>query len=93
MITLTPPKYQSIENKILSSNGNQMLLSGIRVELTDYKSKLDFVTNRFLKDYGHRLDVDSKRNAIYIQFIRSKSEEYAKATRMLRLLTYYETLL
>jgi hypothetical protein len=92
MITLNPPKYHTLENQILSSNGNREVLATVKEEILEYKSKLNFVINRFMKDYGEHLDVEAERNQAYLNFIAKKSEEYSKATRMERLIKYYETL-
>lgn len=87
---LTPPNYRYIETKIIAEQGkNRGFMDSAKQEVMEYKHKLDYIMSKFIDQFGAKLDVDAKRNEIYIKFTKVKSEEYAAATRILRLIDHY----
>ena len=92
-MTLEPPNFRELEVKLVASKGkDRSLIDKIYNEVNEYKHKLDYITTKFIDDYGNRIETETKRNAVYHKFIKVKSEQYAEATRMIRVLDYYSTL-
>jgi hypothetical protein len=62
-------------------------IENIKGMLFEHKRVLDYIMSRFLDQFGPRLDVP--RNDVYHQFVTSKNDEYAKITRLERVLHAY----
>lgn len=91
-MTLEAPAFRNFEVEIIASKGkDRAKISSAKYLAEEYKHKLDYIMTRFVDDFGHRLDVHSKRNVIYQKFKKIKAEQYAEVTRFLRLISYYET--
>ncbi len=89
---LVIPKYHEMETKLIASRGtDKILIENIKKEVIAHKDLLDKLTTRFMDEYGHKLEQETKKNYPYLRFFRSKTAQYAEATRMLRLVNFYES--
>jgi hypothetical protein len=87
------PDYEYLEQRIVSTKGkDKNIIQHAKDVVMEHKHVLDYITTKFIADFGDRLDVTSNRNKVYLRFIKAKSEEYTACTRMLRLIDYYESL-
>jgi rRNA processing protein Krr1/Pno1 len=85
------PSFEKYESRIVASKGkNKTLLEAARGIAEEYKHLLDYIMTKFIEEFGHKLDVNSKKNSIYINFVRLKSNEYSEVTRFIRLIDFYE---
>jgi hypothetical protein len=85
MITHTKLADQYILNA--SRGGDTSKLQAIKTFLTEYKAQIDYNMNRFIEDFGHYLDVE--RNDKFHKFAKIQNEEYAKITRLERVMHAY----
>ena len=89
-MNLEKPNYKYYESKIVASKGkDKALLVEATLKVEEYKRKLDFIMTRFIEDFGPKLDLEVKRNEVYLKFTQEKSRDYAEATRMQRLIGFY----
>jgi hypothetical protein len=87
---LETPKYRYYESKIVGSRGqDKATIVEAALKTAEYIRQLDYIMDRFIEDYGSKLDDESTRNQVYFSFTEAKSREYAEATRMNRLLAFY----
>ena len=89
---INTPDFFNLESKIVDTRGkDKSLIEIARAQTLEYKDTLDRIMTRFIDDFGPKLDVEATRNEKYLKFVKIKSEQYEKATRMLRLIKFYET--
>jgi len=69
-------------------DSDMTVLDKLGSALFDHKRSLDYIMSRFLDQFGPRLDVP--RNDIYQKFVTAKNDEYAKVTRLERVLHAYK---
>jgi hypothetical protein len=74
-----------IEKQIIARSIDMKI---VKTQLNLYKEKLDYFMNRFIDQYGTKLDIDNCDK--YNQFAKHQNEEYAKVTRLVRVLAAYQ---
>ena len=77
--------FAHAERDVLQNPSNT---SRIEEELLQYKSIIDNIMSMFIDQYGHKLDVESFDK--YYKFHKHQSEEYAKITRLQRVIKAYK---
>lgn len=83
------PNLAQAETYILaaSKGGDRSKIQGIKDCLNAYKTQIDYNMTRFIEQYGSKLDKES--NDVYHKFVKIQNEEYAKVTRMFRVMEAY----
>jgi hypothetical protein len=70
-----------------SKGGDRSKIQAIKESLTAYKEQIDYNMTRFIDQYGSKLDVEA--NDQYHKFAKIQNEEYAKVTRLFRVMEAY----
>ncbi len=87
---LVAPKFHEMEVKIVASRGADKGLLEYAKKVTDeYCGVINQIMDRFIVEYGAKLDEEATDNERELKFLKIKSEEYENATRMLRLINFY----
>jgi hypothetical protein len=79
--------FESAERTVLQYRCNNSEIDDIRVECFRYKKMLDYFMMRFLDQFGSKLDTEN--NDKYHRFAKIQSKNYAKVTRLTRVIDAY----
>lgn len=79
--------FYQIETTIISRNAETSFIDDTKVLLAQYKNQIEYNCTRFIDQYGSKLDID--RPDKYHKFIKIQNEEYAKITRLTRIINAY----
>jgi hypothetical protein len=55
--------------------------------LDTYKAQIDYNCDRFIEQYGSKIDTETVTK--YTRFMKIQSEEYSKITRLMRVINAY----
>jgi hypothetical protein len=79
--------YQTELDILYSKNTDASFIQSIKIVLLGYKRQIDYNCSRFIDQYGQKLDVE--RNDKYHKFMKIQSEQYAKITRLEKVIHAY----
>ena len=84
------PNLTQAENYILtaSKGGDRSKIQAIRNALQAYKVQIDYNMTRFIDQFGPKLDDENHDK--YHRFVKIQNEEYAKITRLNRVMDAYK---
>lgn len=81
--------FHNIELDILyHRNPDPDYVNRVVNELMAYKIKIDYYCDRFIEQYGSKIDSNDGTNK-YTKFMKIQSEEYSKITRLMRVIDAY----
>ena len=78
------------EIKRAADDRDSARLDKIRFAAMREMERINFITGRFLEDFGAKTDVETEQTFKYRFFLKAQNEHYAKYSRQIRLIESYE---